>query len=210
MKKKTYILCAVLLAVILTAVQVLIADFTVRKHQQTLVTATQDIPAGTVVTPDMISEIQVHAQMQLNSPGREEIEGMVAKTDISTGEILSPGQFREPIREGADRFVSVSLDIASANAGDLKKYDVVDLFIVPDLALLQEHEMVWLTGKLLSCGVRYIPWHDGGILLENIPIESVYAHSGQSRKVISLRVERPMDLVLAFLKNAGIMELIRH
>ncbi|MFO7636799.1 MAG: hypothetical protein R6W96_05790 [Clostridia bacterium] len=210
MKRRNYWIAALVLAVLLTVAQGMIANVAVRKNMQVLYAADRDIMKGTVLTKEMVRRMEVYSETPLPMTDLAELEGKTVLFDITEGSLLSLNDMHEREDSGDIRFMSLSVDLSSFNAGDIKNRDMVDLFIIPDLGKVRDHELVWLIHQLSACGIRYVPWDDGGIILKNIPVAYVNTQSGQSRKVVSLRLVKPMDAVLAFLKTVSTVEVIRN
>ena len=209
MKRKKYFIIAILIAVLMTVIQSMIANMSIRKKEQTVYVAAEEIHKGTVMEPYMTEEIRIYSDVKIDCPDLSDIAGRIALKDLPKNSILKERDFISEEASEDVRFLSVNVDISNFNAGNLRTQDIVDLFIIPDLKKTEEFQLKWLIQLLDACNISYIPGVHGGIMIENITIDHISSPSGQGRQNVSIRVKKPLDEVISFLQHTASLEFIR-
>ena len=212
MKKSVYIILAVLIAAVLTAVQVLIANSIVKKNEMEVCTAVTGIKIGNTIYESDVETIKIYKgefEGLVKSASMSEFTGKTASHDIVAGSILCLGDIdTTDDSTGETGFVALEVNGENFNAGNLEKGDFVDLYIIPDLKDIDEGNILWLNGIFAESGVRFILGKQPGILIENVLIGHIDTATGQSAKYVSIRVPRPLDEAIAYLEQISVFEFI--
>lgn len=213
MKKRTYIILAVLISIGLTVIQIMIADSVVKKNKMIICTAVQDIKKGSILSENDIRLINVYKENAMSTTVTVDymvIPGKTAARDIAKDSIITERDIFSDYNDYKGmRFLAVEVSGDSFNAGDLESGDFVDIYIIPSIDELDDTQIIWLNDNLSRAGISYIPGKDPGILVENICISHINTSTGQTAKYVSIRVPKPLDEVVAFLEHISTFEFIK-
>lgn len=212
MKKGIYIILAVLIAAVLTAVQALIAGSITKKNEMDVCIAVNEIKMGNVICEEDIKIIKVYkgeSGERIIAADALKITGRTTSGDITAGNIICMGDINsEDENVGKTGFVALEVSGKNFNAGNLEKGDFADLFIIPDLTDVSDGHIIWLNGIFAECGVKFIPGKQPGILIENVLIDYIDTATGQAAKYVNIRVQSPLDEAVAFLEQISVYEFI--
>jgi hypothetical protein len=203
MTKRKYFILALVIAVLLTVIQIAISKYTIKGDEGYIYVANREIRKGETVTASDLEKITVYGYT-----GDIIItENMFSLLDIEMGEVVNTGCFANTLHTDKDRMISVTVDADRSNGGKITCNEALDIYVIPDTADFQPYEIKWLEGILSSMDIAYISDKDIGFILKDVWVEDVAAQNTGS-SIVSLRVAYPTDILLSFMKNKCVMEFI--
>lgn len=214
MRKSVYIIIAVLIAVALTLVQSFIAGAATKKNEIEMIITKKDIRKGSIITEKDIIKSNMYlakGEQNLVKTEYDSIIGSIAAHDIHKGGILTERDIISS--EGEDktmRRISLAITGENFNAYDITQGDYVDIYIIPDMDKLNEASIIWINDKLSASNIAYVPMKEPGIMIENIRVEHIDSGTGGTAKYASIKVKKPIDEAISYLKRVGEYEFIKR
>ncbi|MFA7672430.1 MAG: hypothetical protein WCY62_01075 [Clostridia bacterium] len=203
MTKRKYFILALVIAVLLTAVQIAISKYAVKSDEGYIYVANREIQKGDTVTVSDLQKITVYGYTG-------EIiftDNMFSLLDIRKGDVVNTSCFDNAMYTDKDRMISVTVDADRSNGGNIRGNETVDIYVIPDMTDFQPYEMKWLEEVLSSIDIAYLSDKDVGFMLNDVWVDDVITQNAGS-SIVSLRVASPTDILLSFLKNKCDIEFI--
>lgn len=209
MKKKTYIISAIILSIALTIIQSVIAKESIKEFKNEGVVALVDINIGDIISEDMVkSEIIYTESFIKNTVSYDEIINKKAKDSIKKDSIIIMEQIDIDNSVEDYKYLSLNVSKSNFNASDIKKGDFVDILFVIEQGNYQEYEKIWVSNTSKKMNIDFDFTEDVVLIVENIKIEYIDNTNAQSINV-SFKVDGLLDELIGFIKQKSVWEIIK-
>ncbi len=203
MKKYKFYILAVISALILSLIQLLIGGRLKNENEGHIYVLTKDIQRGELLRDSDFEKISIKGY---NSDFLLK-DDYISAINLSKGSILSNSFFQNEYLDDKDRIISLHLDNSRLPLNDIKVFDKVSLFIIPDSKKMGDLDWIKLERLLKEEKIPYNPERDLGFVLDNLVIRSLPL-GDYLGKGISLKVPASQDIIISFLKDKASMEII--
>jgi len=208
MNRKFYFILAIILSLLITVVQSVIINNKYTHNMTTVYVAIKDIAKDTIITDKCYKLEKVSTKGKLNSFDEKALLNSVACSSIKKGDIITQHDFDENYNINNFRYLALKINGENFNANDIKRYEYVDIFFMPDLEKIKGYQFTWLTNTLEECGIMFNPNNEVGLFIKNVQIEYI-DNINNSAQYVSVKVVYPYDQIISFLKTNSIYEFIK-